>query len=264
MKVSIAHTAVSATIFMALAGCTSINREVARQDYLYPQSITTAEITDFQKMQQKKAEAIATQSVGEIKTIFYKEYQQRFSGSEMNGNVRAVGNDKIEVDFKWESPRAFFPPGEYDIKNIKAHDGRDGMAFLDLVASGVNDMTKKFRQQNINVEVEAIFYGSADGLPIRSAGLRYRGEYGEVTLPSESTLVNNAPQTINIRPQQSLTNEELAALRAWSLREFAHNGFDRSIPMRDSFEISASPIVGAEQRSAKVRFVIKPSRPNIS
>lgn len=229
----------------------------------YPPSFQWPRAKEFREGQARKAKLIAEGSVDEMRQAFVYDYQQHYPSASFDASVKEVSAG-LEITFRWDSPQAIFPPGgyNYNILETPKHDGRQGVAFLDLVDSGLKEMAKSLDAAGIRYQLHAIYEGKADGLPIRRGSLKYKGEYGHVSLSEAHTTLNGIAQRFDIRPGQSITNAELAALRAISMADFVNNraGASKLIAVQ-RFKVVTTSDVGPTHRSAKFVLVLEPAAP---
>jgi hypothetical protein len=202
------------------------------------------------------AETIVKGTVKEVMARFNYEYQNLLPDAGFDATYTPTENG-MEVVFKWDSPKGFFPLGEYNVLHTGGHNGRQAMVFAELVTAGLTEMRDSLDQVGMEYEIHATYYGQADGTPIRQdSGLVYRGEYGMIDLPEDVTTLNGVPHHFLIQPSQRLTNEELAAVRAYSLSDLVRRGFGHVEPV-DHYSISVVPHRGRDHRYAKVFLELK-------
>lgn len=247
----------AALSLLALTGCASQNSVVAEAQR------TPAFMVGYGQEQERKLETILNGGVSEMKAVFHRRYAGSYPNSNFEATIKTYRQSPnspmtAEIDFNWSSPKGFFLPGKYNIIAIEKTDGREGVAFADFVMAGVNRMIGRLREEGIGHQLNVTYYGQADGLPIRGAGISYRGEYGAIDLPQDQTTVNGRPKRISIAPGQNLSNEELAALRAFSLRDFVQRA-QNNLTISERFNVSVVDMVGQNQRYAKITIDLVPS-----
>lgn len=226
-----------------LGGCTSLTDLMTSNI-----NATTGAPSNFGKVQKRKVEKILNSSVREINTTFIKDYQSNFSGAEFKTTLVPT-SDGYKIKFNWTSPKGFFPPGEYNIKRIPDGTERSAMAFLDLVVSGITGMANDLDEIGEEYELHATYHGVADGLPIKGSGILYRNEYGTVVLPKDVTILNGKARGFIIRPFDKVNNQQLAALRAYSMRDFVQSAAPNKL-IGSSYRVSVVPSKGIEHRAA--------------
>jgi hypothetical protein len=248
-----------------VCGCSSLNQVVSEYTPFAPSrkalgtEASSPWMGNYEESQREKALAIATATTEEMKHVFQNHYKQYFPGANLVAEPKLVkggetlgATETVEVNFGWDSPRAFFPSGEYNILNARVGQ-RDALAFTDLVVSAVNKMSEKLKEVGVGFEIQAIYFGQADGAPVRKSSLKYRGEFGVVDLPQSSAKVNGQPTAVKIYPGQYLTNDDLAFLRAYALRNFAHMAKD-GVEISDFYDVKVVDSVGSNHRYAQIQL----------
>lgn len=252
MKTKILFLAIS---MVMLPGCVSLNDLVSTGVDTHtgvPTSFSEAKETGGEKA---KTMAIVRDSINSIKAKFDYEYLNVFQGTDVDISYKPTANG-VDVAFKLSSPRGFFPLGEYDVLYTASHDGRKSIAFTELVLSSITKMRGSLDEVGIKYDLHATFYGNADGAPIKDSGLLYRGEYGEINLSRDEATLNGVPRAFDIRPSQRMTNDELAAVRAYSLKDFVSRGAGH-ISIINHYDINVSEERGLEYRFAKVTLELR-------
>lgn len=228
-------TFVAIIMMMALTGCAS-KSNISKQSQNYS----------------GRAEIIAKGSLEEVKKLFIEEYQTVYD-VDMDFSIEPTSaNDVIEISMSWKGDEAFFPLGVYDLIATKEFNKRAGVAFADLVGRGVKHMAQQLTLAGIDYRLKATIFGQADGTPIRR--LLYKNEYGPVKI-DERIFLNGKPHPFSITEGQSITNAELAMLRAYSLRTILHQAA-AEIDISDTYDIRTYKNRGLPFRSAKITLDI--------
>lgn len=181
------------------------------------------------------------------------------------GPPTSVTNVKVEkvnlatkVTFT-STPKGFFPPGAYALQHVLRSEDRSGVVFMDLVTTAMRKVVDRAKAEvgaGIDISFQATYSAQADGLPART--LRYKGEYGNVLLPSTLTTLNGKPVDVRIAKGQLINNAELAALRAVSLSSFVHGALD-PYKIADKFVLTTTDARGLEERWVKVELTLTPA-----
>ena len=203
------------------------------------------------------AEMVAKSTVQEINQAFFGGgYASTYPQANFEASYEATSAG-ARIDMNWSSDTFTFPLGKYQLNSVatQSYNSREGLAFVDLASQGIAKTIENLRAAGIqNYEIEATMTGMADSTPIRSR-LRYTGEYGTVRLSREQTTLNGSPHGFTIKPNQLITNEELASLRAVSLQRFLHAAV-RGEDITDKYNIKTSKMSGAKYRTASVSITI--------
>lgn len=234
-------------------GCTSLNGVV--HERTHPFNGEPLYYSLLSEHYGSPAEMIAQATVQEIKLIHRTDgYQDTFPDTTFDASYVPT-NAGAKIDLTWNSQDCLFPPGEYDINTVStlSYNRREGLAFIDLARKAVNLTVNRLKDAGITrYRIEAAFTGKADGLPVNH--IFYRGEYGRVRLQEKTTL-NGMPHIFTIYPGQTISNEELAALRAVSFASLMH-GWLGTTQIEDRFDIQTSSHVGLQYRSVSVSITI--------
>jgi len=197
--------------------------------------------------------------------------------------IRSAANDELAGLIKWRvpdsvvsdvkveqvnlatkitvtsTPKGFFPPGAYALQSIQRSEDRSGAVYMDIVSRTLRkvlDVAKSKGSGELAVTFAATYSAQADGLPVRN--LRYRGEFGNVLLPSNITTLNGTPTEIRVVKGQVIGNSQLAALRAVSLASMLHGAMD-PYPIGDTFVLTTTDARGLMERWVKVEVTITPA-----
>lgn len=255
---------------VAATGCTSMNGLVTQNtdpwsgassqywsstpsNYHYNQSKSSHYNSDSSINKKTRGEIIADGIVEEIDFLFADVYKTHFADSDFDVSYTTTSNG-MEIDMEWSSPTAFFPLGKYDLREIAYHSRGEGLAFVDIVSQGMRKMSANLKQAGARYRIKCTFFGQADGVPITKR-LVYQGEYGTVSMSRNITKLNGVSHNFYIRPGQSLSNTQLAALRAYSLSSYMHK-LALDVSFEDGYEISVVAHKGTRFRTAKVTIEI--------
>jgi hypothetical protein len=199
---------------------------------------------------------------GTVQDIELNYHQGGFSRVYPDSNFDASftpTSDGAQITMAWTSPVAMFPAGEYYLaaKSTQALNKREGLAFTHLVAQAISNMTIRMKNAGMDnkYHIVATYEGQADGTPIHRT-LRYRNEYGTVIMTADKTTLNGVPHEFKILPGQAITNEELAALRTFSLMAFLQGKIENGSQVDDKFAVTTVNERGSRYRTAKVTITI--------
>ncbi|MEI7464151.1 MAG: hypothetical protein WCJ87_02205 [Burkholderiales bacterium] len=172
-------------------------------------------------------------------------------------DVTQTKDGAIKVLFVANSDKGFFPAGVYSLKNTPP-ESRNGLAFMDLTSSAIAGVVSEVKRLGgpSRVTVMIDYAAQSDGIAMR--GLRYAGDLGKIDLPAEITTVNGKPTSVKISAGQLVTNEELAALRAYSMRSFVHGRLGGN-NLAERYELTTTKERGPSHRWVKVTLQIVPA-----
>lgn len=275
------YTIVGTTIVLAttMSGCSSLNSMITSGFDKFtgsPESfasspkarehednsiISDKESIDFTPIAERtthdKVLKIAHETIGEVQTDFDYDYKNVYTDVAFKPTLEDAA-DGVSMNFSWESPRGFYPPGIYDVMRTSGHNGREAVAFNVLIGSALTKMIKKLDAVGVGYEVHTTYYGQSDGIPMKyGRGVIYRGEYGTISMPKSITTLNGKPHSFHIQPGKTLSNTELAATRAFGLQDFVNRGSVGISSIVDNYQITTTTERGSEHRYAKVTFIIK-------
>lgn len=215
---------------------------------------------DSAKWYKTPAELIAEGTVEEIELSYHQGGFRRVYPDSSFDATYSPTSEGAQIEMAWTSPLALlFPAGEYHLAAVttQALNKREALAFTHLVAEAISDMTNRLKQAGMQntYKIVVTYEGQADGTPINRV-LRYRNEYGTVVMPSEKTTLNGIPHEFEIIKGQAITNEELAALRTYSLMAFLQGKIENGSQVEDKFAVSTVNKRGSQYRTAKVTITI--------
>lgn len=251
---SITHALSLIASVLALSGCETFSGAIQAREGPYGQPIPAA--PPKRNAVEERAKLVLTASNAGLKEAM--EYKDDFPGEAIDDiKVTQTADGATKVLFVANSGKGFFPAGEYSLVRTKTGE-RKGIAFVDLTANAIASVLEEVKKVGVaSVVVISIDYAAqADGIPIRS--LRYRGDLGKVELDAESTTVNGKPQSISVNPGQLVNNEQLAALRAVSMRKLVKNKL-KGLNLAERFELTTTDESGPSHRWVKVTLSILPA-----
>lgn len=206
------------------------------------------------------AEIIAEGTVEEVKLAFRQGgFAQVYGDSKFDASYVPTSSSGTEIVLEWTSPATLYPPREYDLAKTQTHNKRAGLAFTYLVGEAVDKLLAKLREAGMrnHFHIKATYHGQSDAAPI-SRHLEYRGEWGPILMPAESTTLNGVSHAFRIDPGQCISNEELAALRCFSLKHYLRDILAKyQLRVDDRFAASISALRGAQYRMAKVTITLE-------
>lgn len=153
------------------------------------------------------------------------------------------------IKAKFESEEDDFPLGKYKVSSSNA-----AKITLNEMKESIENKLYKFLGQGTKVTIKIT--GSADATPIKNA-IKYDGEYG--VFNDESCMVNNKLASINLDPNSGITtNEQLAFLRTYSVRQFIETYIDALNVTQNKFQhyCVISDKEGGEYRRISIELTI--------
>ncbi|NWH04993.1 hypothetical protein [Desulfobacter latus] len=204
------------------------------------------------------AEKILSASAEKIRMVYEKEYAHAYPNSDLNIQYKE-SSDGVVLNMKWESPKAFFDMGRYDIVATKTFNGREPVSFIDLLARSLVDIVGQLDDAGLTgkYKIIATLAGQADATPV-TGNLIYLGEYGnQILLTEKNTTLNGVPHTLElIKKHRSISNEQLAGLRAYSLAQYLRGSL-YGIPIDEYYNLTVAKKRGLSFRSAGVKISIE-------
>jgi len=265
--------ALMAWAIFASFGCTTLNGVVSGDtnpingeplSYYTPRngsySGNSSYSSGFQGSQKSRVQAVAEGAVEDIKLAYREDFSRYYQNSSFDAQYvpSAGGGAKIVVE--WTSSAVMFPLGEYDVLNpsVQSYNKREIAGFQEMVGREVQKLAARLRSEGLEAQyrIVAAYWGMADRIPVRRP-LVYKGEWGAIKMPSERTTLNGAAREFKIMPGERIGNEELAALRCFSLKQWLHvtvSKYHQDID--DKFVVETVAKSGRDYRVAKIVITI--------
>lgn len=211
---------------------------------------------DFEDKQERKLDMIANANVEEMELVYKHVYKPQYPNSNFDISYERVSKKESEFKISWESEKGFFPSGVYDINRTRTHNSREPVAFIDFVMAGIGEMVGNVENTGVQYQLHAYYSGQADGVPIGKNGLLYIGEYGDILIAKERATLNGKPHAFSIEINKSVSNSELAALRAYSLKNFVDQ-MNLPINIEDHYMVTVTNEIGSFHRFVQLVLKIK-------
>ena len=221
----------------------------------YKQPNKDVSLTTSIQTKASRAEQFLTENAERIRLVFNQEYAPVYPNSELDIQIQKTSSG-TSLDLNWKSPTAFFGLGQYDLATTKTYNGREGVAFIDFISDAISNIIAKLDDAGMTgkYRVVATLFGQADGTPIRGK-LIYRGEYGEIHMPANQTLLNGKPHEFRIVRHQQISNSELAAIRAYGIASYIRGAL-YNVPIEERYNIRVVRERGFKFRSASVKLEV--------
>ncbi len=208
---------------------------------------------------QNRAYLIGEGTTRQIKLNYRQNpyYSKNYPNSDFDITCTPTSNG-AQIDLVWSSPTVMFPLGEYDLaaESTRLLNKREALQFTNLVGEAIADVTNRLEREGMRKYfIRATFSGQADGTPIRRP-LYYRGEWGIVNMSRNETTLNGYPTEFKIRPGQTISNEELAALRSYGLMAYLKSAHESVRNIQKFFEVGVVQSRGVNYRIARVTITI--------
>ena len=208
-----------------------------------------------QKHKSTRSAKFLEENAERIRMLYNQEYAPSYPNTKLDIKIQSTSSG-TSLDLNWKSPTAFFGLGQYDIATTKTHNGREGVAFIDFISDALINVIEQLDDAKMTgrYRVSATLFGQADGTPICSR-LIYRGEYGEIIMPADRTRLNGLPHEFHIVRHKVISNEELAAIRAYSIASYIRGAL-YNVPIEEKYNISVVKEKGILFRNASVKIEI--------
>jgi hypothetical protein len=199
-----------------------IPKEVIMKEVAKQQSYFQKNLSDYtNKMIEKKG---ITDNVKTNVTARVVEEKDSSGNSELNYRI-TYSYEVVKASF--ESQKDDFPLGKYKVSSSNA-----AKVTLNELKESVEKKLCKFMAPGTQVTIKII--GSADATPIKGS-IKYDGEYG--LFKDENCIVNDKLVSINLNQDAGITtNEQLAFLRTYSVRQFLETYIDALHNTQNTFQ----------------------------
>ena len=206
-----------------------------------------------QKLEEQVKSSISLSDVRSIAKLVAQEsvklYNDRPKSLYLVQSETEVKDNNIIVQFYFEY-KVNFTKGTY-----LPDDGIQSARFVEAAAVFALSLNKIYKGKVIATSV--VFEGSADTILGSKKVDAYGGSFGEI---KESALINGENRIINIYPNDTITNADLAFLRAYGIyRSFASILDDHGLTLDKStvkFVANENKKYGSENRYGKIIFKI--------
>ena len=179
-------------------------------------------------------------------------------GTQVDARVKRTVLDSetvIDLNITWTTNKAFFPLGVHDVRRVVQYENQELLEFMEYLVGFVHLFKAELEEMgHYDFEILAEYTGSADGVPIKSSGIRYQGEYGLVAVDADFM---GRDATFYIEKGDLVSNAELALLRAVSLNLTMKSLLGADIETVDSYTVRTYGTRGSNYRSANVTFRLR-------
>lgn len=231
----------------------NVNRKP--MDFMNNDNIVSIELVQQQMMEEIKLEELKEQVMQEAKKDnIISDHTQIAVNSEVIPEYDANGNKILNynVNFTYNVDPEFsaqedFAPGKY-----RAEQSGAASSMLNIVKNAFEgDFANYVKSgKRLNVKIS----GTADASPIRNT-IAYDGAYGDIE--NEPIYQDNKMSAISVTQKDGIkTNEQLAFLRAYGVKEFLENNVSgiNEMDTRYTYNIGVSEGKGSEFRRITVEF----------
>lgn len=239
IKNKIATIFLFTTITLFLSGCSVLHKE------------------NRYRSTNEKIKEIVYYDCKELKENWIKYINPLYVDSNLDLNVKQV-SDETSIKVEWSSKKAFFDLGKYDLQQLQIYNKQEPLSFIIYLSDFIKHIKKDLVAAGIETDItlSLVFYGQADGTPC-GRHLKYNGVYGpSVTMNKKITNLGGTPHSFKIKKNQTISNEELAALRAYSFYYYL-NSYLSQINFQKKYEISVVNKPGMQYRTASVKIKIR-------
>lgn len=248
MKKLVSVTVVSLT--MLVGGCSSVSSvyPFSRADY-YDEKHIVAELDKKLSIADAWANNKLPGFVDDLSGVKLTSFDHSIKRS-------AAGGLTVDFTVKESPAYKFVKPGNYLID----HDSKAGKvlnAWLSQYVELLTDHLKKLNKDDYHITATVV--GTADGIPYSKGKKRYRGEFGQVVVPSSAAIFNGENTRFSIKPGERLDNKNTAFLRAVGVSQQLNNLADTE-RLRLNYDIKTFLSRGEQYRFVKVFIQINKSQ----
>ncbi len=231
----------------------NVNRKP--MNFMNNDNVVSIELVQQQMMEEIKLEELKEQVMQEAKKDnIISEHTQIAVNSEVIPEYDANGNKILNynVNFTYQVDPEFsaeedFAPGKY-----RAEQSGAASSMLNIVKNAFEgDFANYVKSgKRLNVKIS----GTADSSPIRNT-IAYDGAYGDIE--NEPIYQDNKMSAITVTQKDGIkTNEQLAFLRAYGVKEYLDNNVQgiKDMDARYTYNIGVSEGKGSEFRRITVEF----------
>ncbi len=231
----------------------NINRKP--MEFMNNDNIVSIELVQQQMMEEIKLEELKEQVMQEAKKDnVISDHTQIAVNSEVipdyDANGKKILNYNVNFEYQVEpefSTQEDFAPGKY-----RAEQSGAASSMLNIVKNAFEgDFANYVKQgKRLNVKIS----GTADSSPIRNT-IAYDGAYGDIE--NEPIYQDNKMSAISVTQKEGIkTNEQLAFLRAYGVKEYLDNNVAglKDMDTRYTYNIGVAEGTGGEFRRITVEF----------
>ena len=231
----------------------NINRKP--MEFMNNDNIVSIELVQQQMMEEVRLEELKEQVMQEAKKDnVISDHTQIAVNSEVvpdyDANGKKILNYNVNFEYQVEpefSTQEDFAPGKY-----RAEQSGAASSMLNIVKNAFEgDFANYVKQgKRLNVKIS----GTADSSPIRNT-IAYDGAYGDIE--NEPIYQDNKMSAITVTQKDGIkTNEQLAFLRAYGVKEFLDNNVAglKDMDTRYTYNIGVAEGKGGEFRRITVEF----------